>query len=110
MENIGYNLAGFDHFKSEVFAEIGRVKYKVLEDMVYRMNVAYDEIMDILDVKYIAGSTNGYTLTAGISEITLMLTFLLPHKVKLKSTFDDIRLKSNFTTNKTIRFTKKFFS
>ena len=110
MENIGYNLAGFDHFKSEVFAEIGRVKFKVLEDMVYRMKVAYDEIMDILDVKYIARSTNGYTLTAGISEITLMLTFLLPHKVKLKIIFDDIRLKSNFTTNKTIRFTKNFFS
>ena len=30
--------------------------------MVYRLHLTYDEIIDILDVKYIAGSTIAYTL------------------------------------------------
>ena len=33
-EKLGYNLAGFDKFKSEVLAELGRVKQKDLEYIV----------------------------------------------------------------------------
>ena len=36
-----------------------------------------------------------------------MLGYLISHEVKIKITIDDIRLSSNLTTNKTIRFTKK---
>ena len=36
----------------------------------------------------------------------MMLKSLLPIEVKVNITIDDIRLKSNLTTNKTIRFTK----
>ena len=53
--------------------------------MVYRMELTYDEIVDNLDVKYIAGSIIGYTLTPGIYKITdfnLMLKSLHPHKVE----------------------------
>ena len=39
-----------------------------------------------------------------------MLKSLLPNKVKVKITFDDIRLRSNLTTNKTKKFTKNLFS
>ena len=67
--NSGYNLAGFHHFKSEILAELKTVKYKDFEDMVYRLVLTYDEIVEILDVKYIAGSTIGDTLPAGIYEI-----------------------------------------
>ena len=80
--------------------------------MVYRMQLTYNEIVDILDVKYIAGSTIGYTLPPGVYEITdnnLMLKSLLPKGVKGNFTVVDIRLKSNLTTNKTIRFTRNFF-
>ena len=111
-ENGGHNLAGFDHFKSEILAELKRVKYEDLEDMVYRMELTYDEIVDILDIKYIPGSTIGYTLPPGlyeISDINLMLKSLVPNGVKVKITNDAIRLRSNLTTNKTIRFTKKSF-
>ena len=76
------------------------------------MELTYVEIVNILDVKYIAGSTTGYTLPPGIYEITginMMLKSLLPNEVKVNITIDDFRLKSNLTTNKTIRFTKKFF-
>ena len=38
-----------------------------------------------------------------------MLKSLLPKVVKVNITFDDVRLKSNLSTNKTIRFTKKSF-
>ena len=34
-ENSGYILAGFDLLKSEIIAELRRVKYKDLEDMVF---------------------------------------------------------------------------
>ena len=51
IENSGYNLAGFDHFKSEILAKLQTVKYKDLEDMVYRMQLTYDEIVDLFAVK-----------------------------------------------------------
>ena len=70
IENTGYNLAGFDQFKSEIFSELKRVKYRDLEDMVCRLQLTYDEIVDILDVKYIPGSPIGYTLPPGLYELT----------------------------------------
>ena len=81
--------------------------------MVYRMQLPYDEILDVLDVEYIAGSTMGYTLPPGIYEITgnyLILKSLFPDEVKVNITIDDISLRSNLTTNKTIRCIEKFFS
>ena len=51
VQNNGYNSTGFDHFKSEKLAELRRVKYKDLEDMVYRMELTSEEIVVILDVK-----------------------------------------------------------
>ena len=80
--------------------------------MVYQMELTYDEIVDILNVQYIAGSTIGCTLVISINEfsdINLMLKSLLPNKVKANIAIDDIILKSKFNTNKTIRFTKKSF-
>ena len=79
--------------------------------MVYRMELTYDELVDILNVNFIAGSANGYTLTLGIyeiSDINLMIKSLLLDEVKVKK-IDDIRLRSDSTTNKTVRFTEKFF-
>ena len=55
VENIGYNLAGFRRFKSDILSALRRVKYKDLEDMVYKLQLDYDEFIDILEVKYIAG-------------------------------------------------------
>ena len=80
--------------------------------MIYRLRLTYDKIIDILIVKHIAGSTIGYTLPPGVyesSDFNLILKSSLSGKVKVILTFDDLRLKSNFTTNKTIRFTSKSF-
>ena len=76
------------------------------------MDLTNDEVLNVLDVKYIAGSTNGYEIPVGIYEIShnnLMLKSLLPNKPKVNFTIDDIRLRPNLTTNKTIKFTEKSF-
>ena len=80
--------------------------------MVYRSQLTYDEIVDVLDVKNISGSSIGYRLQSAIYEIShviLMLKSLLPNKVKVNFTIDNIRLKSKLNNTKTISFTKKSF-
>ena len=76
------------------------------------MQLIYDEIVDILYVKHITDSTNGYSLPVGIYEvadITWMLKSLLQDEVKVIFTIADFRLRSNLITMKTRRFTKKTF-
>ena len=46
-----YNLLDFDNQKNEIPEELKKAKYNDLEDLVYRMRLSYDEIMDILDLK-----------------------------------------------------------
>ena len=70
--------------------------------------------MQILNTKYIDAKSTGYTLLPGIYEINhininLMLKSLLSDEVKVDKKTDDIGLRSNLTTYKTIRFTKKSF-
>ena len=94
------------------FTDHSSNNYRNLGDMVYRLQLTYDEIVDILDFKYIPTSTRGYTLVPGIhevSDIIFMLKSLLPKEVKVIITIDDVRLKSNLYTDKTNRFTKKSF-
>ena len=98
--------------KNETIEELKDEEYNDLEDMVLRMEITYSEIEKILDVKCVNGSTVGYTLPSGvheISDIDLMLKSLLPDELKINITLDDIRLKSNLSTNKTITFTKRSF-
>ena len=112
IEKSGYNLAGFDHLKSEILSELKRVKFGDLKDMVYRLQITYNEMIDILDVKYVAGSTKGYTLPPSVNQIidiNLLLNSSLPKEVKVNITNDGVRLKSNLNVNRTIRFTKKSF-
>ena len=99
--------------KSEIFAELGRVQYEDLKDMVYRMELTYNEIFDLLDMKFITGSTIGYTLPPRIFEISdlnLILKSILPNEVEINNTSDDIRLRSILTINKTIKFAEENYS
>ena len=105
-------VAGVDHSKIEMFAELRRNKYHDLDDMVYRMELTEDEIMDVLDIKNTGPTAVGFTLAPGIHEISgikSVLKSLNPDEVKVNITIDDIRLKSNLTTNKTKRYIKKPF-
>ena len=81
-------------------------------ELVYRMELTYDKNVDILDMKKIAGSTNGYTLPPVIFEVTdlgFMLNALIANEVKVIFTKNDIRLRSNLTTKKTMKFIRKSF-
>ena len=107
-----YKLSDFDNQKYEIIEDLKNVKYNDLEDLVYRMRLSYDEIMDILDLKYIPTKRTGYSLNPGIYEvidINNTLKHILPDNVKINITIDDIRLKSNLKINQTLIFTEKSF-
>ena len=76
------------------------------------MRLSYDEIMDILDLKYIPTKRTGYSLIPGIYEVVDLnntLKHILPDNVKINIAIDDIRLKSNLKINQTLIFTNKSF-
>ena len=107
-----YKLSDFDTQKNEILEEIKNVKYNDLEDLVYRMQLTYDEIIDVLDLKYIPTKRTGYSLNPGIYEVIDLnntLKYILPDNVKVTITIDDIRLKSNLKINQTLIFTNKSF-
>ena len=107
-----YKLSDFDTQKNETLEELKKAKYKDLKDLVYRLQLTYDEIIDILDLKYIPTKGTGYSLNPGIYEVVdLNNTFkhILPDNVKVSVTIDDVRLTSNLKTNQTLIFTEKSF-
>ena len=76
------------------------------------MRLSYDEIMDIIDLKYIPAKRTGYSLDPGIYEVVDLnntLKHILPDNVKVNITIDDIRLKSKLKINQTLIFTEKTF-
>ena len=46
-----YRLSDFDTQKNEILEELKNVEYCDLEDLVYRMQLTYDEIIDVLNLK-----------------------------------------------------------
>ena len=107
-----YKLSDFDNQKNEIIEELKKAEYNDLEDLVFRMRLSYDEIMDILDLKYIPTKRTGYSLNPGIYEVLDLenaLKYILPDNVKINITIDDIRLKSNLKINQTLIFTEKSF-
>ena len=82
-----YKLSDFDTQKNEILEELRHVKYNDLEDLVYRMQLTYDEIMDLLDLKYIPTKRMGYSLSPSIYEVVDLnntLEYILPGNVKSK--------------------------
>ena len=76
------------------------------------MRLSYDEIIDVLDLKYIYTKRIGFSLNPGIYEIVDLnntLKHILPDNVEINVTIDDIRLKSNLKNNQTLLFTEKSF-
>ena len=65
-DNEYVELSDLDSRKDPIIKEMKRVKYRDLEDLVFRLQLTYHDIVNILDVKYIAGSTKGCTLAPGI--------------------------------------------
>ena len=110
--NDEYILSDFETQKNEMLEKLKNVKYNDIEDSVYRMQLTYDEVVNILDLKYIPTKGTGYSLNPGIYEvvdISNTLKYILPDNVKVSVTIDDVRLKSNLKTNQTLICTEKYF-
>ena len=93
-----YKLSDFDSQKNEILEYLNNVKYNDLEDLVYRMQLAYDEVKIILGIKFILTKRKGYSLNPRFSEVVDLhnkLKYILPNNVKVSVTTDDVRLKSN---------------
>ena len=107
-----YKLSDFDTQKNEILEELKTVKYNDLKDSVYRMRLSYDEIIDILDLKYVSTKRIGFSLNPGVYEVVDLnnsLKSLLPDNVEVSVTIDDVRLKSNLKTSQTLIITEKSF-
>ena len=105
-----YKLTDLDTGKNEIIKEVKNVENNHFEDMVFRMGFVYSKIENILDTKFDAALSTGYTLPREMyqnSDINLMIMFFPPNDVKVDITTDDIRLRSELSINKTIRFPKK---
>ena len=107
-----YKLSDFDNQKYEILEELQNAKYNDLGDLVYRMQLQYDEIIDVLDLKYISTKRIGYSLNPGIYEVVDLnntLKHILPDNIKITVTIDDIRFNSTLRINQTLLFTEKSF-
>ena len=87
-----YKLLDFDTQKTETLEEVGNVKYNDLEDSVYRMQLTFDAIIDIVDLKYIPTKRIEYSLKPNkyqISDLNESLKYNLPHIVETGVTIDE---------------------
>ena len=54
-----YKLYDLDSFRNELFQEMKDVECNNREDMVFRMELTYDEVAEVLDTKHIATPSIG---------------------------------------------------
>ena len=82
-----YSLSSLGTFKEEILEEL-----KELKDLVYRLQLTYGEIIDILDLKYIPTKRIGYSLKPNIYQISdknNTVKNILPDNVKISVTIDE---------------------
>ena len=106
------SLSSLDMFKDEILEDLKNAKYNDLEDLVYRFRLTYDEIMDILDLKYISTERMGYTIEPNIYNVVDLnktLKNILPNNVKIDITIDERKYKTDLKINQTLIFTNKSF-
>ena len=112
IEDNEYKLSDIDTQKNEILEELKNVEYNDLEDLVYRMQLTYDEIIDVLNLNYILTRRMGYSLKPNIYNVVDLnntLKIILPHNVKISVTIDEKKYKSNIKNNQTLIFTIKSF-
>ena len=107
-----YKLSDFDSQKYEIIEELKNNKYNDLQDLVYRMRLSYDEIMDILDLKYISTKRMGFSIEPNIYNVVDLnktLKIILPNNIKIDITIDERKYKTDLKINQTLIFTNKKF-
>ena len=99
--------------ESEILEELKNSNYNDLEDLVYRFQLTYDEIIELLGLKYIPTKRTGYSLNPvfyEVIDINKTLEHILPHNVRVSVTLDGVRIKSSLKVIQTLIFTNKNFS
>ena len=112
MDDNEYKLSDFDTQKHKTIEEIKNANYNDLEDLVYRMQLIYDEIIDILDLKYIPTKRMGYSIEPNINNVVDLnktLKNILPNNVKINVSIDERKYKTDLKINQTLIFTNKSF-
>ena len=107
-----YKLSDFDSQKYEIIEELKKNKYNDLKDLVYRMRLSYDEIMDILDLKYIPTKRMGFSIEPNIYNVVDLnktLKNILPNNIKTDISIDERKYKTDLKINQTLIFTNKSF-
>ena len=107
-----YSLSSLGMFKDEILEELKNIKYNDLEDLVYRFKLTYDEILDILDLKYIPTKRTGYSIEPNIYNVVDLnktLKNILPTNIKIDITIDERKYKTDLKINQTLIFTNKSF-
>ena len=105
-----YRLSEFGTQKNEILEELKIVEYNDLEDLVYTMQLTYDEIIDVLNSKYNPTKRMGYSIEPNINNVVDLnntLKKILPDNVKISVTIDERKYKSNLKNNQTLKFTNK---
>ena len=107
-----YSLSSLGMFIDEILEDLKNAKFNDLEDMVSKFQLTYDEIIDILDLKYIPTKRMGYSIEPNIYNVVDLnktLKNVLPNNVKINVVIDEKKYKTNLKTNQTLIFTNKSF-
>ena len=70
--------------------ELKNANHNDIEDMVYRMQLTFDEIIDKPNRKCFAGSLFSFTGIYKSTDYNLMLKSLVHNEVKVNNTIDDL--------------------
>ena len=107
-----YKLSDLDNQKNEILEELRNVKYNDLRDSIYRMQLTYNEIIDLLDLEYIPTKRIGFSLNPNIYnvvDINNSFKYILPDNVKINVTIDERKYKTDLKINQTLIFENKSF-
>ena len=107
-----YKLSDFDSQKHEIIEELKNAKFNDLEDLVYRMQLTYNEIINTLDLKFIPTKRMGYSIEPNICNVVDLnetLKNILPNNIKINVSIDERKYKTDLKINQTLIFTNKSF-
>ena len=110
--NNEYKLSDFDTQKDEILEELRRVKYNDLENLVCRMRLSYDEILDKLGLKYFPTKRISNSLKPNIyqiSDINDTLKIVLLDNVKINVNINKKIYECNLKIFQTLIFNNKSF-
>ena len=76
------------------------------------MQLTYNEIINILDLKYLSTKRTGYSIEPNIYDIVDLnktLKNILPNNIKINVSIDERKYKTDLKINQTLIFTNKSF-